>query len=120
VGSRPLRKKLTYRDRTGKTQAQHAAIWRGFVFQAGPVVVSLTGPWGEIQVWAASEGEGRRVCSFAAAAGGWDAADPGAEWDVGVAGGGRNGRTGRMVVKETPLGIEVTKRSGPSGFPSIG
>lgn len=120
MGSRPLRKKLTYRDRTGKTQAEHAAIWRGFVWQAGPVVVSVTGPWGEIQVWAVSELEGRRVCAFAVEAGGWDITVPGVVWEVGVARGGRNGRTGRMVVKETPLGVEVTKRTGPNGFPSIG
>jgi len=120
VSKRPLRKKLTYRDRTGKTQAEHAAHWRGFVWQAGPVVVSCIGRWGEMQVWAASEGEGRRVIAHAAAAGGWNLLDKDVIWEVAVARSGRNGKTGRMVTKETPLGVEVTKREGPSGFPSIG
>jgi len=120
VSARPLRKKLTYRDRSGRTQAQHAAIWRGFVWQAGPWVVSASGPWGEIQCWAASVEEGRRVISFAAAAGGWDITAPGVIWEQALSRSTRNGRTGRMKTKETPLGIEVTKRPGPSGFPSIG
>lgn len=119
MSARPLRKKLTYRDITGRSQAEHAAIWRGFVWQAGPVIVKAEGPWGQMQVWAATEAEGRRVIAFAASAGGWNLEAPGVEWSVAVASGGRNGRTGRMVVKETTLGIEVTKRMGPSGFPEI-
>jgi hypothetical protein len=72
-----------------------------------------------MQCWAASEQEGRRVLTFAAEAGGWDVTAKGVVWEVAVSSSSRNGRTGRMVVKETPLGIEVTKRQGPSGFPSI-
>jgi hypothetical protein len=120
VSARPLRKKLTFRDRSGRTQAQQAEIWKGFAWQAGPWVVSVTGPWGEMQCWAASFQEGQRVLSFAAAAGGWDINVRGVVWQVAQASGGRNGRTGRMVTKTTPLGTEVTKRPGPSGFPSIG
>lgn len=120
MSARPLRKKLTYRDNSGRTQAQHAAIWKGFVWQAGPVMVKADGPWGQMQVWAATEAEGRRVISFAASAGGWNLETPGVEWSVSIASGGRNGRTGRMQVKESFLGIEVTKRPGPSGFTSIG
>lgn len=120
MSKRPLRKKLTYRDLTGKSQAEHAAHWRGFVWQAGPVVVSCTGPWGEMQVWAESAAEGKRVIGHAAAAGGLNLTAPGVYWEVATAKGGRNGQRGRMVTKETPMGIEVTKRPGPSGFPSIG
>jgi hypothetical protein len=120
VSARPLRKKLTYRDITGRSQAEHAAIWKGFVFQAGPVIVAAHGPWGTMQVWAATEAEGRRVIAFAASAGGWNLEAAGVDWSIAMASGGRNGRTGRMKVKESPLGIEVTKRSGPSGFLEIG
>jgi hypothetical protein len=120
VSSRPLRKKLTYRDNSGRSQAEHAALWAGFSWQAGPVIVAAHGPWGTIQCWAATEAEGRRVIAFAASAGGWNLEAPGVEWSIATTSGGRNGRTGRMVVKETPLGVEVTKRAGPSGFPSIG
>ena len=120
MSARPLRKKLTYRDNSGRSQAEHAALWRGFVWQAGPVIVQADGPWGRIRCWAASEAEGRRVVSFAASAGGWDVGAPGVEWLIALSSNDRNGRTGRMVTKETPLGIEVTKREGSSGFPSIG
>jgi len=120
VGTGPLRKKFTYRDNSGRSQAEHAAIWQGFEWQAGPVIVKAWGPWGQMQVWAATEAEGRRVIAFAASAGGWNLEAPGVEWAIGMASGGRNGRTGRMVVKETPLGIEVTKRAGPSGWPVLG
>jgi hypothetical protein len=120
VTHRPLVKKLTYRDTTGRSQAEHAEIWRGFAWDAGPVIVAADGPWGTIKVWAASEAEGRRVVGFAATAGGWNITAPGIEWHVAIDSSGRSGRTGRMVTKTTPLGTEVTKRNGPSGFPTIG
>lgn len=120
MSARPLRKKLTYRDNSGRTQEQHAAIWKGFVWQAGPVIVQADGPWGRMRCWAASEAEGRRVIGKAASAGGWNLDVPGVEWLIAMSSNNRNGRTGRMVTKETPLGIEVTKRAGSSGFPSIG
>ena len=120
MSARPLRKKFGYRDVSGMSQAVHAAHWRGFTWHAGPVVVKAFGPWGQMQIWASSETEGRRVIAHAASAGGWDLDAPEVEWLVSTASGGRNGRSGQMQTKETPLGIEVTKRPGPSGFPSIG
>jgi hypothetical protein len=119
MGSRPLVKKLTYQDRSGKSQAEHAAHWVGFSWQAGPVVCSCMGPWGEVQCWAASEAEGRRVLTHALDGGGWSADSPGVEWAFATAKGGRNGRTARMVTRTTPQGIEVTMRDGPSGFPVL-
>lgn len=119
MSSRPLRKKLTYADRTGRTQEEHAAIWRGFVWQAGPVIVQAEGPWGSMRCWAASEAEGRRVIAFAATAGGWNLQSPGVVWFISMSSNSRNGRMGRMVTKETPLGIEVTKRNGSSGRPLL-
>jgi hypothetical protein len=120
MSTRALRKKFHYRDNSGMDQAGHAAHWQGFTWQAGPVVVKCFGPWGQMQVWASSEAEGRRVIEHAASAGSWDLSAPEVEWLVSVASGGRNGRSGTMKTKETYLGIEVTKRDGPSGFPSIG
>lgn len=119
MASQPLRKKLTYRDNSNRTQAEHAALWAGFSWQAGPVIVKADGPWGQLQVWAATEAEGRRVIAHAASAGGWNLAAQGVEWTVKIATGGRNGRTGRMVTKVTPLGTEVIKRDGPSGYPLL-
>jgi hypothetical protein len=119
VARRPLRKKLTYRDRTGRDAAFHAEHWKDFVWEAGPWIVAATGPWGTMQVWAATQQEGRRVLAHAAVAGGWDLSQPGVQWNTCYATGGRNGKPGRMRVKRSPLGMEVTKRAGPSGFPSL-
>lgn len=117
---RPLRKKLTYRDNSGASQLAHALHWRGFTWQAGPAIVVCYGPFGTMKVWAASEAEGRRVINHAAAIAGWDLnGSAGVEWEVLQATGGRNGRTGTMQTKETPVGIEVTKRDGPSGSPLL-
>ena len=120
MGARLLRKKLSYRDRTGRSREFHANHWRGFEFQAGPWIVAATGPWGTMQVWAASPIEGRRVLQHAADAGGWDLRQDGTVWHVVMSASGRNGRSGLMRTKTTPLGTEVTKRPGPGGFPSIG
>lgn len=120
MSDRPLRKKFTYRDTTGAPQAAHAAHWQNFVWEAGPVVVRAYGPWGQMQVWASSEAEARRVFLHACAIAGWNLDQQLTAWEVGTASGGRNGRVATMRTKVTPLGIEVTKRSGPSGFPSIG
>jgi hypothetical protein len=119
VASRPLIKKLTYRDVLGRSQAEHAAHWAGFQWQAGSVVCSCVGPWGEVQCWASSEQEGRRVLSHALIFGGWDLDSIGVEWLFAVASGERNGRSATMRTKATPLGVEVTRRVGPSGFPTI-
>jgi len=117
---RPLRKKLTYRDNSGSSQLAHALHWRDFTWEAGPVIVAVQGPFGCMQVWAASEAEGRRVINHAAAIAEWDVINsPDVEWEVGQASGGRNGKTGTMRTKETPVGIEVTKRDGPSGPPLV-
>ena len=120
MSDRPLRKKFSYRDNTGASQSAHAQHWQGFTWQAGSVVVRAYGPFGQMQVWAVNAAEGRRVIGHAAAIGGWDLTSPDVSWEIGAARGGRNGRTGTMRTKATPLGIEVTKRGGPSGFPSIG
>lgn len=119
AGPKPLRKRLTYRDLTGSDLLTHALHWRGFEWSAGSVMVLCYGPWGQVQVWASSEAEGRRVIAHAAAAGGWNMAAPDVEWSVAQATGGRNGRSGTMRTKETPLGIEVTKRNGPSGTAAL-
>lgn len=118
--TRLLEKRLTYRDRTGGSVADHVAHWDGFQWQAGPVIVSAMGPFGEIQAWAASEAEGRRVVAHALAGGGW-ANDPalGIEWAVATASGGRNGRTGTMEVMQTRRGPAISKRDGPSGPPNL-
>jgi hypothetical protein len=73
-----------------------------------------------MQVWAEDEAEAYRVIRHACDIGGWNFEEELIRVEVGQAGGSRNGRTGTMRTKESPLGVEVTKRDGPSGFPSIG
>jgi hypothetical protein len=119
MGVKPLRKKFRYRDNTGASQAVHAAHWRDFTWEAGPVVVRAYGPWGQMQVWAVDELEARRVFLHACAIGGWELDRQLTGWEVGIADGGRNGRTATMRTRRTPLGTEVTKRPGPGGFPTI-
>lgn len=120
MSSRPLRKKFKYRDNSGRPQAAHAAHWRDFTWRCGNVVVRAYGPWGQMQVWASSEVEAVRVFRHACTIAGWDFDGQLAELVVGIADGGRNGRSGLMGVKASPLGVEVTKRTGPNGFPVIG
>lgn len=115
---RLLRKVLRYRDQDGGTVEQHAAHWRGFRFQAGPVIVAAVGPWGTVQVWASSEGEGRRVIRHAAAVAGFNPdTDPDAEWIVSRCDDPRYGRVCTVEVLDTADGLAVSKRPGPSGPP---
>jgi len=114
-------KRLSYRDQTGAPQSAHAAHWEGFEFQAGRVIVVCRGPWGQLQVWAATEAEGRRVIRHAAAIAGLAVDNPAVgEWVVTTAKVGRNGQGGRYRVA-TVWGLPtVTKRQGPSGPPLVG
>jgi hypothetical protein len=109
-------KKITYRDQGNTSQAGHQAHWAGFEWQAGRVVVSYCGDWGEVQVWASTEAEGRRVilhaCAIAQIPIGGAAVG---EWVVAVAKGGRNGQPGRFIVPQFGEFPMVTKRPSPSG-----
>lgn len=118
---RLLRKKLTYRCRGPVVLAEHAQHWRGFTWEAGPVIVALVLPdGGTLQVWAASEAEGRRVIEHALViAGRPPGGGAGAEWIVTTAAGGRNGRAATMQTHESQDGIGVSSRAGPSGSPQL-
>jgi hypothetical protein len=117
---RLLRKVLRYRDQAGRSVRFHAEHWQGFRFLAGPVIVSAVGSWGEVQVWAASEAEGRRVIRHAASAGGWDPdTEAGAEWLVSEVSDSRYGRVALVEVLDTSQGLSVSKRDGPSGPPDL-
>jgi hypothetical protein len=109
-------KLLGYRDQGNATQAQHQAHWRGFTFNAGRTVVSYCGSWGELQVWAANESEGRRVILHACSIASIPTSGPLAgEWVVTEAKAGRNGQPGAFVVPEAEGVAFVSKRPGPSG-----
>lgn len=111
------RKQFTYADRNGHSQDAHARHWLGFTFQAGPVMVKAIGIWGECQVWAASEEEGKRMIRHGLTFGGFNPDDPiQGHWETKVAR-GRNGQPGAFGVDVTRYGALVSKRQGPNGQP---
>lgn len=120
MGQSRLRKQLSYRDLLGHTLETHTDHWRGFVWEAGPVVVTHEGArWGRVQIWAASAAEGKRVIRHAGEIAG---IDPDAEggWHVHMAQNPRYGRTGTMVPKPLRNGaISVTMRPGSDGLPEV-
>jgi hypothetical protein len=117
---RPLRKRLSYRDQTGAPLEVHTAHWAGFEWQAGPVIVThKDGPWGVVQVWAASIAEGTRVIRHAGAVAGVDPDQLG-RWEISGTNNPRFGRSGRMKPLLLAGGyISVTKREGSSGLPDV-
>ena len=121
MGAAPLRKTLSYRDQTGKSLEEHTKHWEGFVWQAGPVVVTHEGgTWGKVQIWASSFAEGQRVIAHAAAIAGVDLDCDTCVWSSHTAQNPRYGKTGRMIPQ--PLkggGISVTKRPDPNGLPLV-
>lgn len=116
----PLAKRFRYRDQSGASLEAHTAHWRGFTWQAGPVVViHKGGPWGVPQVWAATAEEGKRVIRHAGLIAGVDP-DRVGSWVVRTVTDPRYGRTGTMAPRQLPFGaIAVTKRPGPSGHPEV-
>ena len=119
-GKRLLRKTLTYRDRSGRSQEQHREAWRGFEWSAGRFIVAAQGPWGTVQVWASSHAEGERVARKALQEGGWNPdTDPDVEWNYAIAAGERYGRVCTVRTLDTRQGLAVSKRSGPNGPPNL-
>ena len=113
-------KRLSYRDQSGASRAAHAAHWAGFEFEAGPVIVACVGDFGTVQVWAASEAEGKRVIRHAASIANLPVDDPEeAEWIVTSSNNPRDGKAGRFRVAEVWGLPVVTKRAGPNGYPEI-
>jgi hypothetical protein len=116
--SRPgyRRKRLRYRCNGSVDLEAHTQHWVGFTWQAGPWQVIQEGPWGEIQVWASSEAEGRRVISHVHAIAGWPAqAIAEGQFKVRTTSDTRVGKPGTCHVRMIPDGWAVTTREGPSG-----
>lgn len=111
-------KRLGYRDISGRSQDEVAAIWAGFRFSAGSEICVCVGPWGRVQVWAATRAEGERVIRFALSAGGWgDAVENEGEWSFARASGSRPGQPGIYETARNRWGLLVSKRDGPDGAP---
>ena len=114
-----LRKTMRYRDQTGTPEADHVAHWINFSWAAGPAIVSSHGaPWGVVQVWAASDAEGRRVIEHAAAIAGVDLTAEGCFWQYSSPRNSRYGKTGTMRVEHDMTGTPcISKRAGSDGRP---
>ncbi len=117
---RNLVKRLKYRDLTGASLEAHTSHWRGFTWQAGPVIVThKDGPWGVVQVWASSISEGKRVIRHAGSIAGVDPDELG-RWEISGTTNPRYGRSGLMAPQVLYGGaISVTKREGASGLPDV-
>ena len=118
-GRAPLRKYLRYRCRPGTTLESLADHWRDFTWQAGSVISIHTGaPWGRLQVWAASEDEGRRVIRHAGETSGVDP-DSDGEWLTTGTDHARYGQAGTMRVVRRHGFLKVTTRDSPNGLPLV-
>lgn len=80
------------------------------------MMVSYSGFWGEVQVWASTEAEGRRVVAHACAIAGIPLTGAQAgEWLITEVAEGRNGQSGSFIVPTVEGYPMVSKRAGPSG-----
>ena len=94
-----LRKQFRYRSKSSLDLAQRSAYWENFQWQSGDFVVRHEGAWwGNPQVWASSEEEGKRVIRFAAGEAGLDPDQVG-EWKVSRSSSPRYGMSGTMKIQ---------------------
>lgn len=118
MANRAVRKILSYYDGSGSSQEAMVEHWRDFTWTTGPVIVAAVGWFGTCKVWAASEGEGKRVIRHAGAFGGWNPDDPEqGEWIVSSSSDPRYGRSALVGVKVRRGTPWISKRQGPSGAP---
>jgi hypothetical protein len=108
-----LEKKLSYRlpvDEMGESAALLAMQdhWRDFTWETGPVVVKwLSASWPQVQVWASSEAEGRRVVRHALSH--MQAPETAGEWQYATV---TDSRYGRITSVRATI---VSARHGPHG-----
>jgi hypothetical protein len=108
-----LEKKLSYRlpvDEMGESAALLAMQdhWRDFTWQTGPVVVKwLSSSWPQVQVWASSEAEGRRVVRHALSH--MQAPETDGDWQYATV---TDARYGRITQVRATI---VSARQGPHG-----
>jgi hypothetical protein len=94
-----LRKQFRYRSKSSLDIAQRSAYWEYFQWQSGDFVVRHEGAWwGNPQVWASSEEEGKRVIRFAAGEAGLDPDQVG-EWKISRSSSPRYGMSGTMKIQ---------------------
>jgi len=115
---RRLRKLFRYRTKSSRDLGQLSAYWADFTWRAGDVCVRHKGAWwGDPQVWAESEDEGKRVIRHAAAEAGLDPDQVGG-WAISSSRSPRYGMSGTMRVARFQGFPWVASRDG-AAWPNI-
>ena len=119
-GNDYLRKRFSYRSKSGKDLGGVIDHWSNFQFDAGSVVVGHVGSsLGTLKVWAASVDEGKRVIQHAAAEAGVNP-DQNGQWTTGSSDSSRCGVSGRMRVNTKGGYWWITDRKGAERRPIVG
>ena len=118
-GKSRLRKRLRYRSSSGIGLGELVDHWKDFTFTGGPVRVRHVGSsWGTVEVWAASEDEGKRVIFHAAGEAGIDPDQVG-RWSTRRSDSSRLGVSLSMSVDTTGGYYWITERDGSDGRPIV-
>ena len=119
-GKSRLRKRLRYRSNSGIGLSGLIDHWADFTFTGGPVRVQHLGSsWGTVEVWAASEDEGKRVIRHAAGEAGIDPDQVG-RWSTRSSNSSRLGVSLPMRVDTTGGYYWITERDGSDNRPTVG
>lgn len=112
-----LRKRIRWRTKSSRTDAELAEFFKDFWWDAGPFCVGHKGAWwGTPQVWAASVLEGQRVIREIAREAGIDPDLEGQWWDS-VSRNPRFGMTGRMRIRRLEGHPWISSRDGSNMLP---
>ena len=118
-GKSRLRKRLRYRSVSGNDLGTLVDYWKDFSYEGGPYRVRWSGgAWGTVEVWAATEAEGKRVIQHAAGEAGFDPFKSGG-WSTRVR---RSSRLGvQLLVRVDTSGgyYWITARDGSSQRPIV-
>ena len=118
-GKSRLRKRFRYRSVSGNDLGAVVDHWKDFSFEGGPYRVRwIGGTWGTVEVWAASEAEGKRVIQHAAAEAGFDPFENG-RWSTRASSSARLGVRGAMRVDTTKGFYWITARDGSDQRPIV-
>ena len=118
-GTARLRKRFRYRSVSGNDLGAVVDHWKDFSFEAGPYRVRwVGGPWGSVEVWAATEAEGKRVIQHAAGEAGLNPFESG-RWSTRVSSSSRLGVSGTMRVDTKGGYYWITARDGSDGRPIV-
>jgi hypothetical protein len=118
-GSARLRKRFRYRSTSGVGLGEIVDHWKDFSFESGPYRVRHTGSsWGNLEVWAATEDEGKRVIRHAAGEAGINPDQVG-RWSTRRSDSSRLGVSDTMRVDTTGGYYWITARDGSDSRPIV-